>query len=144
MTANTAATSGLVRQRAPAPSMRENVVGAVEAYLNGLAAKDMSAAPFHPNIEFQGPIGPCLIGAATIRACFSGFFPIVEGVRIIRHIVDGGWCATLFDFQTTLGNLPMVHCCQVVDGQIISIRAYYDPRPVVDSGLYFPHLISGQ
>jgi hypothetical protein len=144
MTANTAATPGLVQQKGSTPNMRQDVIGVVEAYLNGLAAKDMSASPFHSNIEFQGPVGPRLIGAATIRAVFSGFFPIVEGVRIIRHIVDGDWCATLFDFETTLGNLPMVHCCHVVDGEIISIHAYYDPRPVLDSGLYFPHLISGQ
>jgi hypothetical protein len=40
--------------------MREEVIHAVEAHLNGLGARDISASPFHQDIEFVGPIGPPL------------------------------------------------------------------------------------
>lgn len=112
--------------------MREDVIHAVEAHLNGLGARDISASPFHEDIEFSGPIGPSIKGAPTVRAVFTGFFPTIKGIKIKRHIVDGEWCATLFDFDTTFGIIPMVDCIHVVDGQIVSIRVYYDPRPILE------------
>ena len=42
---------------------------------------------------------------------------------------DGEWCATVFDFDTVFGIIPMIDCFHVIDGQILSIRVYYDPRP---------------
>ena len=88
--------------------MRDEVIRAVEAHLNGLGARDISASPFHENIEFVGPIGPSIKGAPTVRAVFSGFFPTINGISIKRHMVDGEWCATIFDFDTTFGTIPMV------------------------------------
>jgi limonene-1,2-epoxide hydrolase len=113
--------------------MREDVIRIVDAYLNGLRAKDISDAPFHPNIKFEGPVGPVINGAATLRAVLTGFFPTIKGVNIIRHIVDGEWCATVFNFETTFGIVPMIDCFHVVDEQIVSIRLYYDPRPMLDA-----------
>jgi hypothetical protein len=112
--------------------MREDVIHAVEAHLNGLGARDISASPFHQDIEFVGPIGPLIKGAPTVRAVFTGFFPTIKGIKINRHIVDGEWCATVFDFDTTFGAIPMIDCFHVVDGQILSIRVYYDPRPILE------------
>ena len=58
--------------------------------------------------------------------------PAIIEVHVVRHIVDGEWCATVFDFHTTFGVIPIVDCFRVVDGQILSIRPYYDPRPVIE------------
>ncbi len=113
--------------------MREDVIRAVEAHLKGLGARDISASPFHPDIEFSSPLSPPLKGAATVRAVFTGFFPTIKGIDIVRHIADEEWCATEFNFDTTFGNLPMVDCFHVVNGQIMSIRVYYDPRPIVEA-----------
>jgi limonene-1,2-epoxide hydrolase len=112
--------------------MRDEVIRAVEAHLNGLGARDISASPFHESVEFVGPISPPLKGAPTVRAVFTGFFPTIKGINITRHVVDGEWCATVFDFDTTFGIIPMVGCYQVVDGQIMFIRVYYDPRPILE------------
>ena len=112
--------------------MREDVIRAVETHLNGLGARDISASPFHQDIEFVGPIGPALKGEPTVRAVFTGFFPTIKGIKINRHIVDGEWCATVFDFDTTYGTVPMIDLFHVVDGQILSIRVYYDPRPILE------------
>jgi len=86
--------------------MREDVIRAVEAHFNGLGARDVSASPFHEDIEFVGPMAPPIKGAQTVRAVFSGFFPTIKGIHIHRHIVDGEWCATVFDFDTTYGIIP--------------------------------------
>jgi hypothetical protein len=112
--------------------MREDVIRAVEAHLKGLGARDISASPFHRDIEFAGPIGPPIRGEPTVRAVFTGFFPTINGINIKRHIVDGEWCATIFDFDTTFGTIPMVGCYHVVDDHITSIRVYYDPRPILE------------
>jgi hypothetical protein len=68
--------------------MREDVMHAVEAHLNGLGARDISASSFHHDIEFVGPIGPPIKGAHRVPAVFIGFFPTIKGIRI-THIVDG-------------------------------------------------------
>ena len=112
--------------------MREDVIHAVEAHLNGLGARDLSASPFHEDIEFVGPIGPPIKGEPTVRAVFTGFFPTIKGIKIKRHIVDGEWCATIFDFDTTFGIISMVDVFHVVEGRILSIRVYYDPRPILE------------
>jgi hypothetical protein len=52
-------------------------------------------------------------------------------MKINRHIVDGEWCATVFDFDTTFGIIPMVDRIHMRDGQIMSIRVFYDPRPIL-------------
>jgi hypothetical protein len=54
--------------------MREDVIRAVEAHLNGLGARDISASPFHQDIEFVGPIGPPLKGAPTGERFSLDFF----------------------------------------------------------------------
>jgi hypothetical protein len=112
--------------------MREDVVRAVEAYLNGLGAKDLSAAPFHPEVVSEGPLGPAIRGSGALRSFLGGMFPAIKAIRIVRHIVDGEWCATVFDFETIFGVIPIMDCFHVVDGQIVSIRPYYDPRPVIE------------
>ncbi len=66
--------------------MREDVIHAFEAHLNGLEARDISASPFHQHIEFVGPIGPPIKGAPTVRAVFTGFFPTIMGIKINRHL----------------------------------------------------------
>ena len=113
--------------------MHDDVIRTVDAYLNGLAAKDVSAAPFHPDIEFEGPVGPPIKGAATLRHVLTGFFPTIKGIDVIRHIADGEWCATMFNFDTVFGTFPMVDCYHVIDGQIVSIRLFYDPRAMLEA-----------
>jgi hypothetical protein len=113
-------------------SVREIVIRAVEAYLKGLGSQDLSAAPFSPEIVFEGPLGPPINGAAALTEFLTSLFPAISGVHIVRHIVDGDWCATIFDLHTTFGVIPVIDSFRVVDGQILSIRAYYDPRPVIE------------
>jgi ketosteroid isomerase-like protein len=112
--------------------MRQDTATVIDAYLRAFAAKDLSAAPLHPEIEFESPLSPPLKGATALRQVFAGFFPTVKGIRVVRHIVDGEWCATLFNMETTFGTIPMLDVFHVVDGQIRSIRVYYDPRTILE------------
>src|SRR5215469_15679953 len=112
--------------------MSEEVIRTVDAYLRALARKDISAAPFHPDVTFQSPLSPLIQGSDAVRQVFVGFFPAMKGIHVIRHIANGEWCATSFEMETPFGTLPMVDWFHVVDGQIKSIRVYFDPRPIVE------------
>jgi hypothetical protein len=107
--------------------MREDVIRAVEAYLRGLAANDLGATPLHPDVEWQGPHGSWIKGATMLRTVLSDLFPTITGIDIVRHIVDGEWCATMFNVETTAGIIPIFDCFHVVGGQIASIQNYSQP-----------------
>ena len=111
--------------------MGEELIRTVDAYLSALAAKDISAAPLHPDVTFASPLSPLIQGLDAVRQAFAGFFPAMKGIKVSRHIANSEWCATLFEMETPFGILPMVDCFHVVDGQIKSIRVYFDPRPIV-------------
>src|SRR5690349_14548743 len=112
--------------------MREDVIRAAEAHLYGIGNKDVSAVPYHPEVVVETPLGTAVTGADLVRKSIAGVFPLVKSIRIVRHIVDGDWCATLFDFEYTFGTYRIVDCFHVVDGRIVSIQAYYDPRPILE------------
>jgi limonene-1,2-epoxide hydrolase len=112
--------------------MGEEVIRIVDAYLGALAAKDISAAPLHPDVTFESPLSPAIQGLDAVRQVFAGFFPAMKAIHVRRHIANGEWCATQFEMETPFGTLPMVDWFHVVDGEIKSIRVYFDPRPIVD------------
>ena len=112
--------------------MSEDVIRTVDAYLSALAAKDISSAPLHSDVTFESPLSPLIQGLDAVRQVFAGFFPAMTGINVSQHIANGEWCATLFEMETPFGTLPMVDWFHVVDGQIKSIRVYFDPRPIVD------------
>jgi ketosteroid isomerase-like protein len=60
--------------------MREDVIWAAEAHLNGIGAKDISAVPYHPDIVVETPLGPPTKGAAALRQAITGAFPLVKGI----------------------------------------------------------------
>ena len=112
--------------------MREDVIRAVETYLTGIGARDLSAVPFHPDVSVQTPLGPAVNGEAAVRQAIASLFPLVKGLHIVQHLADDEWCATMFDFEYTFGTFRIIDWFHVVDGQIVSVQAFYDPRPVLD------------
>ena len=83
-------------------------------------------------MTFESPLSPLIQGLDAVRQVFAGFLPAMKGIKVSQHIANGEWCATLFEMETPFGTLPMVDWFHVVDGQIKSIRVYFDPRPIVD------------
>jgi hypothetical protein len=49
------------------------------------------------------------------------------------HITaDDDSCAALLKVDTVFGLIPFAEFLQIVDGQIMFIRAYFDPRPILE------------
>ncbi len=111
--------------------MQEDTVRAAEAHLNGITAKNVTAVPYDPDVVIETPLGPPVKGVDAVRQVVASVFPAVKQIRIIRHIADGEWCATLFDFEYVFGTFRIIDVFHVVDGRIVSIQAYYDPRPIL-------------
>ena len=54
--------------------------------------------------------------------------PMVKGIQLKQHIVEGDYVATLFDMETANGVDHVFDRIHIVDGQIKAIHAYYYPE----------------
>ena len=107
---------------------REQKVAAVEAYLDCFATKDFSKVPFAEDVTFEGPRMPKLTGRATILGFLTQILPMVRGIQVKQHIVEGDYVATVFDLETVNGVDHVFDRINIVDGQIKAIHAFYYPE----------------
>ena len=66
---------------------------------------------------------PKLAGRETIVGFLTSIFPLIKGIEIKQHIVDGDYVATVFEMET----VNVVDLCLVVDGLLTEVRAFYYP-----------------
>jgi hypothetical protein len=104
---------------------REEKVSVVEAYLDCFATKDLSKIAFTEDVTFEGPRMPKLAGRGTVLGFLAHILPMVRGVQIKQHIVEGDYVATVFDMVTVNGVDHVFDRIHIVDGQIKSIHAFY-------------------
>jgi len=109
---------------------REQKVAAVEAYLDCFTTKDLSKVPLAKDVTFEGPLVPKLAGRQTIKGFLSSILPMIKGIQLGQHIVEGDYVATVFDMETINGVDHVFDCIQVVNGEIKAIRTFYYPKPV--------------
>lgn len=107
-------------------------VEVVESYLNGLRNKDLSQVPFAADVTFESPLTPQRTGVKEVVELLSSLFPAIKDIQIKRHIVEGEYVASIFDFETTYGVIEVFDCFRVSNGLLKQIRPYYDPRPITD------------
>jgi len=112
--------------------MRDDQTGIVEGYLDGLRNKDLSKVEFASDVTFEGPLSPKLTGKGAVVEFLTGLFPAIKDVRVKQHIVEGEYVATIFDFDTTFGVIPIFDCFRVSNGKLAQIRPFYDPRPITN------------
>ena len=110
---------------------RTEKVGVVEAYLRGLGSRDFGNVSFASDVTYESPLTPKLVGRAAIEF-LEGLFPIIKGVEVKQHVVDGEYVATIFDLETERGITAVFDCFKVEDGQLKEIRPFYDPSLLQD------------
>ena len=113
---------------------REEKVAVVEAYLRGLAGKDISKIPFAENITFEGPRVGKLIGRNAVVGFLTSILPAIKSVRIRQHIVEGDFVATVFEMETMFGVDQVFDRLQVRDGELKEIHSFYYPQPSQNTG----------
>jgi ketosteroid isomerase-like protein len=107
---------------------REQKVSVVEAYLDCFATKDLSKVCFSEDVTFEGPHMPKLKGRATVLGFLTQILPMVKGIQLKQHIVEGDYVATEFDMETVNGIDHVFDRIHIVDGQIKAIHAFYYPE----------------
>ena len=107
---------------------REQRVAVVEAYLDCFATKDLSKVPFAEDVTFEGPRMPKLTGRATVLGFLAHILPMVRGIQLKQHIVEGDYVATVFDMETVNGVDHVFDRIHIVDGQIKGIHTFYYPQ----------------
>lgn len=112
--------------------MRDELIKVVEGYLDGLRKKDLSEVAFAPDVTFESPLSAKLIGEQAVADFLTGLFPAIRDIRVKQHIVEGEYVATVFDFDTTFGVIPVFDCFRVSNGKLKQIRPFYDPRPITN------------
>jgi hypothetical protein len=107
---------------------REQKVAVVEAYLDCFATKDLSKVPLAEDVTFEGPRMPKLTERETVIGFLTQILPMVKGIHLKQHIVEGDYVATIFDMETVNGVDHVFDRIHIVDGQIKGIHAFYYPE----------------
>jgi len=110
--------------------MRDAVIGVVERYIDAVRRNDPAGLPLHRDIVGVFPMNTYRGVDAFVRA-LEPFARIVKSIDVLRLVVDGEHCVAILDVDTIFGAIPFAEHIQVVDGQIVSVRGFYDPRPLL-------------
>jgi len=113
--------------------VRDQVIEVVEQYIDAVRRNDPSALPLHPDAICEFPTST-YCGAASFREGLDKFARILKRIDVLRLVVDGEHCVAILNIDTTAGPIPFAEHIHVVKGQIVSIRGYCDPRPMLGAG----------
>jgi len=111
--------------------MREEVIKVVRAYIDAVRENEAQSLPIHPDIEFVSPLGTYK-GLAAFEKGLADFVPLLKSIDVRHLTADDETCAAVLEIDTVFGLIPFLEYFHVKGGQIVSIRAYYDPRPVLE------------
>ena len=112
--------------------MRDQVVQVVHSYIDAVRRNAPSDLPLHPEVIGEFPLNTYRGAESFVRA-LEPFCRIVKRIDVVRLIVDGEHCVAILDIDTVFGPIPFAEHIRVVDGAIVSVRGYYDPRPLLNA-----------
>jgi hypothetical protein len=55
----------------------------------------------------------------------------MKSIDVIRLVADGELCVAIVIIDTVFGPIPFAEHIHVTNGEIVSIRGYCDPRPML-------------
>jgi len=110
--------------------MREEVIRVVEKYIDAVRRNDAEGLPLHPDVVFESPLGRYQ-GLAAFQKGLADFVRILKSIEVVHLTADDDTCAAVLKIDTLFGVIPFLEYFHVADGQIVAIRAYYDPRPIL-------------
>jgi hypothetical protein len=110
--------------------MREQTIQIVEQYIDAVRRNDASSLPLHRDVIGVFPTNTYR-GAEAFCQALDAFARTVKSIELIRLVVDGEHCVALLNIDTVVGIIPFAEHIQVTNGQIVAIRGYCDPRPML-------------
>ena len=112
--------------------MRDQVIQVVNKYIDAVRRNDSSDLPLHPEVVGEFPMNTYR-GAQSFINALEPFSRIVKNVEVVRLVVDGEYCVAILNIDTVFGLIPFAEHIRVVGGKIVSVRGYYDPRPMLNA-----------
>jgi hypothetical protein len=110
--------------------MREQVRQVVEKYIDAVRHNDASALPLHPDVVCEFPTSTYR-GAASFQKGLDDFARVMKSIEVLHLVVDGEHCVAILNIDTVFGLIPFAEHIHVSGGQIVSLRGYCDPRPML-------------
>ncbi len=111
---------------------RDEKVAVVESFLNCMASNELDRLPIDPEFTVESPLITKLSGQAAM-AYVKAVAASTTGIRVVQHIVEGDYVATLTENETINGSLPVFAKFQIESGRIKDVRVFYDPRRIAGS-----------
>lgn len=108
----------------------DRVVQIVKKYIDAVRRNDPSDLPLHPEVVGEFPLNTYR-GAESFIAALEPFSRLVKNIDVVRLVVDGEHCVAILNIDTVFGLIPFAEHIHVVNGQIVSVRGFYDPRPIL-------------
>ena len=97
----------------------------VETLLHELRAKSSGVALLAPDVVLEGaPWRPRLVGN-EVADFLTELSPLLDGVQVERHIVEGPYVATMLALDTPAGRASVFVCFRLSNGLIKEIRPFY-------------------
>ena len=104
-------------------------IAAASAFLKAIKDKDLSQAPLAESVSYNGPLsGEAIRGRNHVTRFLGAYLPVINDVRLVRHIADGDYVATVWQADTSFGPISLVYVFRMEIGKIVEIHAFYDPR----------------
>ena len=104
-------------------------VAAATAFLTAMKNKDLSQAPLAENVSYEGPLsGEVIRGRGHVSRFLNVYLPVITDVRLVRQISEGDYVATVWQAETSFGQISLVYIFRIEAGKIVEIQAFYDPR----------------
>ena len=82
------------------------------------------------DMTFRGPLGETN-GADEYVAALDGLSQAVDGAEERAVVADGDDVCIVYDLSVNGQRIPTVGWYHFRDGRISSVRAFFDPRPMV-------------
>jgi hypothetical protein len=73
-----------------------------------------------------------IAAATSFQQGLDQFARIMMSIDVIRLVIDGEHCVAIVNIDTVFGSIPFAEHIHVPNGQIMSIRGYCDPRPMLN------------
>ena len=112
----------------------DHVVQIVEKYIDAVRRNDPTDLPLHPEVVGVFPLNTYR-GAESFIAALEPFSRLVKNIDVVRLVVDGEHCVAILNIDTVFGLIPFAEHIHVVNGQIVSVRGFYDPRPILSRSI---------
>jgi hypothetical protein len=111
--------------------MREDVLRVVENYIDAVRRNDAGSLPLAPDVVFESPLNT-IRGIEAFEKALVEFAAILKGVEMVRLTADDEACAAALRLDTVFGVVDFLEYFHLVEGRITSIKAYYDPRVLLE------------